>query len=98
MSEAKAIRESLNYCIEHEIDNIIIETNSLAMVHEIEVDWDVPLNVALEVSIIRRLRRSVSARVKHSLREENALVDFLTNSIFSFAGNFFDQLFSRYSN
>ena len=76
VADCRDIRESLSYCTEHGITNIIIETNSLAMVHEIEVDWDVPLNVALEVSIIRRLRRSVSARVKHSLREENALSDF----------------------
>ena len=40
---------------EHGITNLIIETNSLAMVHIIEVDWDVPLNVALEVSTIRIL-------------------------------------------
>jgi len=31
--EARAIRESLNYFIEHEIDNIIIETDFLVMVH-----------------------------------------------------------------
>ena len=76
VAEARAIRERLSYCSEHGITNLIIETKSLAMVHIIEVDWDVPLNVALEVSPIRRLRRSVSARVKHSLREENALSDF----------------------
>ena len=49
------IRESLSYCSEHGITNLIIETNSLVMVHIIEVDWDVPLNVALEVSTIRML-------------------------------------------
>uniref|UniRef100_A0A3Q7GUW5 RNase H type-1 domain-containing protein n=1 Tax=Solanum lycopersicum TaxID=4081 RepID=A0A3Q7GUW5_SOLLC len=49
VAEARAIRESLSYCSEHGITNLIIETNSLAMVHIIEVDWDVPLNVALEV-------------------------------------------------
>ena len=52
VGEARAIRESLSYCSEHDITNLIIETNSLAMVHIIEVDWDVPLNVALEVSTI----------------------------------------------
>ena len=55
VAEARAIRESLSYCSEHGITNLIIETNSLAMVHIIEVDWDVPLNVALEVSTIRIL-------------------------------------------
>ena len=53
VAEARAIRESLSYCSEHGITSPIIETNSLAMVHIIEVSWDVPLNVALEVSTIR---------------------------------------------
>ena len=52
VAEARAIRESLSYYSEHGITNLIIETNSLAMVHIIEVDWDVPLNGALEVSTI----------------------------------------------
>ena len=52
VGETRAIRESLSYCSEHGITNLIIETNSLVMVHIIEVDWDVPLNVALEVSTI----------------------------------------------
>lgn len=93
VAEARAIRECLSYCNERGITNIIIETDSLAMVHIIEGDWDLPWNVALEVNNIRRLRRSVSARVKHSLREGNALSDFFANLVFSFAGNFqFDQL------
>ncbi|KAH0672976.1 hypothetical protein KY290_025255 [Solanum tuberosum] len=36
VAEARAIRESLSYCIEHGTDNIIIETDSLAMVHILE--------------------------------------------------------------
>ena len=53
VAEARATRESLSYCSEHGITNLIIKTNSLAIVQIIEVDWDVPLNVALEVSTIR---------------------------------------------
>ncbi|KAH0661434.1 hypothetical protein KY284_026365 [Solanum tuberosum] len=86
VAEARAIKESLSYCSEHDIANPIIETDSLAMVHIIDGVWDVPWNVALEVNTIRRLQRSVSARVQHSLREGNALADFFTNLVFSFAG------------
>ena len=52
VADCRDIRESLSYCSEHGITNLIIETKSLAMVHIIEVDWDVPLNGALEVSTI----------------------------------------------
>lgn len=75
MSEAKAIRESLNYCIEHEIDNIIIETNSLVMMHILEGEWKVSWNVVLETRIIKILRTDILARVKHSFREGNTLAD-----------------------
>ena len=54
VAEARSIGESLSYCSEHGITNLIIKTNSLAIVQIIEVDWDVPLNVALEVSTIGR--------------------------------------------
>ncbi|KAG5630929.1 hypothetical protein H5410_002646 [Solanum commersonii] len=57
-NEARAIRENLSYCSEHDITNPIIETYSLAMVHIINGDWDVPWNVALEINTIRRLQRS----------------------------------------
>ncbi|KAG5585743.1 hypothetical protein H5410_046177 [Solanum commersonii] len=49
------------YCIEHDIANIIIETDSLAMVHILEGKWEVPWSVALEVNIINRLRRDILA-------------------------------------
>ncbi|XP_049352692.1 uncharacterized protein LOC125817186 [Solanum verrucosum] len=95
VDEARAIRESLSFCIEHGIDNIIIETDSLAMVHILEGEWEVPWNVALEVSIIRRLRSDISARVKPSFREGNTLADFFANLVFSFAGDFQIQNFQE---
>lgn len=88
VAEAIAIRESLIYCSEHGIEHVILETDSLSMVHILEGEWDVPWSVALEVNDIRRLRGVVSARVKHSFREGNTLADFFTNLVFSFAGDF----------
>lgn len=58
------------------LSQIIIETDSLAMVHIIEGQWEIPCCVALEVMFIQNLKRIVSAKVQDFLREGNALVDY----------------------
>lgn len=76
VAKARAIRKSLMYCIEHNIPNIFIETDSLAMVHILEEKWGVPLSVALEVRIITRFRRDISASIEHSFGKEILLLNF----------------------
>ncbi|KAG5585415.1 hypothetical protein H5410_045849 [Solanum commersonii] len=49
VAEARAIRESLNYCIKHEISNIIIQTDFLVMV--IEKRYFTRVNIPLEKEI-----------------------------------------------
>lgn len=43
---------------------------------------------ALEVDFIQNLRDIVLARIRHSLKEENTLVDYFANLVFDFASNF----------
>lgn len=66
VAESIAIRESLIYCSVHGIGHVILETNSLTMVHIFEGEWDIPWSIELKVNDIRRLREVVSARIKHS--------------------------------
>lgn len=41
VAEVRAIRESLSYYIEHEIANIVIETDFLDMAHILKGEWEV---------------------------------------------------------
>ena len=88
IAEARAIRESLLFCKEQGMVQVIVETDSLAMVHILEGKWDIPWSVALEVNSMNLLRRSLSVRVQHSLREGNTLADYFANLVFVFAGDF----------
>lgn len=42
----------------------------------------------MEVEYISRSIRTMTTSVQHSLQEGNALADFFTNLVFSFAGGF----------
>ncbi|KAH0661216.1 hypothetical protein KY284_026147 [Solanum tuberosum] len=55
-AEVVAIREDLIYCCEKNYTHIIVETDSLAIVHMLNGVWDTPWNVALEISSINRMR------------------------------------------
>ncbi|KAH0650670.1 hypothetical protein KY285_032001 [Solanum tuberosum] len=52
IAEAIAIRECLVFCRDNMLSQIIIETDSLAMVHILEGQWEAPWSVALEVRFI----------------------------------------------
>ncbi|MCD9643017.1 hypothetical protein HAX54_030120, partial [Datura stramonium] len=49
VAEARAIKESLNFCRENQLSNIIIETDSLAMVNIIEGKWEVVVLMSYEI-------------------------------------------------
>uniref|UniRef100_A0A0V0HSG0 Putative ovule protein n=1 Tax=Solanum chacoense TaxID=4108 RepID=A0A0V0HSG0_SOLCH len=88
VAEAIAIREGLQCCLENNFPNIIIETDSLALVHMLKGEWEIPWNVTMEVNSINRLRNSMSVRVQHSLREGFTLADFFANLVFLFVGTY----------
>jgi len=83
--EAISIRTGFSYCFEKQLSKVIIEIDSLALVHILNGEWEVPWRVTMEVNSINRLRNSLT---QNSLRIENTLVDFFANLVFSFAGNF----------
>lgn len=56
VDEARAISEGLQYCLDNQLSNIIIETNSLAMVNILNGDWETPRSVSLEVNSIHRIK------------------------------------------
>lgn len=88
-----AIREGLYYCCENNLSNVIIETDSMALVQILNGAWEIPSSVTMEVNSIFRLKEVMSVRVQHSLREGNILADFFSNLAFDFAGTFEYQTF-----
>lgn len=76
------------FCKENRIEQVIIETDFMAMVQILEGKWEISWSVSLEVNSINRLMSVLSVRVQHSLREGNALADFFANMIFNFAIDF----------
>ncbi|KAK4716438.1 hypothetical protein R3W88_014776 [Solanum pinnatisectum] len=89
------MREGLQYCFENNLTNIILETDSLVMVHILNGDCETPWNVTMEVNSINRLRDLMSVRVQYSLRERNTLADFFSNLVFHFAGTYKFNLFQE---
>jgi len=55
VAEAVAIKEALQYYCEKGYTNIIVESDSLTLVHMLNGDWEIPWSVALEVNSINRL-------------------------------------------
>ncbi|KAH0683061.1 hypothetical protein KY289_020813 [Solanum tuberosum] len=51
----------------------------------LEVRWDIPWSVSLEITSINYFRSFVIARVQHSFREGNTLADYFANLVFDFA-------------
>lgn len=88
IAEARAIRESLQYCKENGLEQIIIESDSLAMIQFLEGNWAIPWSVVTDINYIQSLRRNFLVRVQHSFREGNTLADYFANLVFDFAGEF----------
>jgi len=88
VAEARPIREGLMYCRDNKLNYIVIETDSLAMVQILEGKWETPWNVSVEINLIKGLLTLITTSVQHSFREGNTLVDYFTNLVFDFAGNY----------
>lgn len=88
IAESRAIRESLQYCKENGLEQIIIESDSLAMIQFLEGNWAIPWSVVTDINYIQSLRRNLLVRVQHSLWEGITLADYFANLVFDFAGEF----------
>ncbi|KAH0669287.1 hypothetical protein KY285_023446 [Solanum tuberosum] len=75
VAEAIVVREGLQYYWEHGLIQVLLESDSYALVKMLNGEWDVPWSVTLVVDFINRLRELMTVRVRHSLREGNTLAD-----------------------
>lgn len=86
VAESKAIVEGLAYCVERQLNPLIIETDSLVMRKIIYGEWATPWCIGAEVRKLKKIKNNYNVVFQHVLREGNNVVDFLANLAFSFAG------------
>ncbi|KAH0636681.1 hypothetical protein KY289_036596 [Solanum tuberosum] len=63
MAEAITVREGLQYCWEQSLIQVILESDSYALVKMLNGEWDVPWSVTLEVNSMNRLRELMTVHM-----------------------------------
>lgn len=77
VAEARAIREGLTFYKDNQINKVILESDSLALVQMINREWKIPWCITMELRCILEIIETISVRVRHSLSEGNTLVIFV---------------------
>ncbi|XP_075083805.1 uncharacterized protein LOC142167791 [Nicotiana tabacum] len=75
VAEAKAILQRLEYCVEHDLHPLILETDSFVMKKVIEGEWDPPWIIAQDVKKIIEMKDNFNndVYIKGSSREGSEL-------------------------
>lgn len=92
--EIKALRMGIEYCIEHDLVPLIIETDSLMAQKILCGIWEVTWSISLNVGYIKGLMMDIEVEVLHTYREGNSVADFFANIAFNFAGTRRKQFFN----
>jgi len=93
MAEAKAICEGLEYCVERQLHQLIMETDSLVIRKIIDGEWATPWCISVEVRKLKQIMNNYKILFQHVQREGNTIADFLANLAFSFVGTLTFQPF-----
>ncbi|XP_070036593.1 uncharacterized protein [Nicotiana tomentosiformis] len=75
VAEAKAILQGLEYCVEHDLHPLILETDSLVMKKVIEGEWDPPWVIAQDVKKIIEMKENFNVVFQHVFREGRRLIN-----------------------
>ncbi|XP_019256417.1 PREDICTED: uncharacterized protein LOC109234822 [Nicotiana attenuata] len=86
VAEAKAILQGLEYCVEHDLHPLILETDSLVMKKVTEGECDPPWVIANDVKKIIEIEGNFNVVFQDVFREGNLVADFIANIVFSFVG------------
>ncbi|XP_060182106.1 uncharacterized protein LOC132611743 [Lycium barbarum] len=78
-AEAEAIMQALKYTKRMNIQQMIVETDSMIMKNVMERKWQVPWQIINVMEEIWRIMGERTVVVNHIFREGNKLADFLTN-------------------
>lgn len=74
--EVEAIRLGVEYCLQHRLIPLIVETDSLGAEKVLNGVWKVPWLIALYVRFVKEIIYNCQVRVVHTFREGNQLADF----------------------
>ncbi|WMV19930.1 hypothetical protein MTR67_013315 [Solanum verrucosum] len=78
--QAIAIRERLSYCFEKQLSKVIIKIDSMALVHILNGEWEVPWRMTVEVNSINRLRNALTVPKNYCSDHSPDLSDGFVNS------------------
>jgi len=79
-AEIMGVWKALRYCEIKNIQNIILEMDSLVLKNMITNQWRIPWAYAEKIEDIQRSITSRQVHVKHMFREANNLADYLANA------------------
>ncbi|XP_019265532.1 PREDICTED: uncharacterized protein LOC109243095 [Nicotiana attenuata] len=85
VAEAKAIIQGLEYCVEHDLHSLILETDSLVMKKVIEGEWDPPRVIANDVKKIREEEGEIQCDLSTCVQRRQLSGGFIASIVFSFA-------------
>ncbi|KAK4724581.1 hypothetical protein R3W88_027360 [Solanum pinnatisectum] len=93
--EAKtiAILQALRYCNRNNLQNIIVETDSLGITKMLRQEWRIPWGI----QEIQELQQHAQAHIQHVFREANNLADKLANEACDLEGKIQTQTYQQLS-
>lgn len=87
VAEAKAMQAGVQYCTEHNLMPVIMETDSLILKNVIDGIGKIPWMIAMEIKSIHRMTEGREITFEHVYREGNNLADCLANTVIKDAGS-----------
>lgn len=85
-AESSSILWCLSYCSSRNIQNIIVEIDSLSLQKIIRGIWKIPWHIREHIEEIRAHIEGIQTEIKHIFREANNLANSLANHAFDKVG------------
>lgn len=91
-AESMAMLRYVRYCMQHQIQPISLETDSLNLLNIIRGVWKIPWNIREKINEIKLL---LQANIQHIYREANQLADNLVNQALDKEGSLICHNFQK---
>ncbi|XP_059285202.1 uncharacterized protein LOC132038567 [Lycium ferocissimum] len=78
-AEVMAIKEAIYHCVANNIQEVLVETDSMVMKNIIEGTWEIPWQLIVIVEDIKHLITMCEVKFQHVKREGNSLADYIAN-------------------
>ncbi|KAH0755025.1 hypothetical protein KY290_025295 [Solanum tuberosum] len=79
-TEVTAVWKALQYCLENDLRQVRLETDSLALKNMINESWRIPWEIVEKMEDIQEIIQQLNVEVCHVFREANQLADFIANT------------------